>query len=256
MGDTGNRRVALVTGGARRIGAAIVNDLCEHGWRVAIHCNRSTEHAEALAGAIRARGGEVAIVNGDLRNNDVRPDIIEVAAQALGPVMLLINNASVYRPDTFGALETDNWNDHFAVNLKAPIFLAQAFAARLPEDRDGNIVNLIDQRVWRTTPQAMSYSLSKSALYTATRMMAQALAPRIRVNGIGPGPTFPNKDDGPEGMAVEAAGTLMGKPIDPAEIAAAVRYLVSSPSLTGQMIAIDGGQHLAWRTPDIVDNDT
>lgn len=254
MGDTGDRPVALVTGSARRIGAAIARDLCEHGWSVAIHCNQSVAEAHDIARTLRNDGADVAVVSGDLRDIAKLSALIDAAVQALGPLTLLVNNASVYLPDEFGMLDQDNWNHLFAVNLQAPVFLAQAFAAQVPGEADANIINLIDQRVWKPTPQAMSYSLTKSALYSATRMMAQALAPRIRVNGIGPGPTFPNSTDGPDGMAAEASATLLGQPIDPDEIAAAVRYLVSSPSVTGQMIAIDGGQHLTWRTADIVDN--
>lgn len=255
MGDAISRPVALVTGGAKRIGAAIVSDLCDHGWSVAIHCNTSMAEAQSLAGALRSKGAEVAIVKGDLRDIAALPQIVEEARKALGPITLLVNNAAIYLPDEFGTLDVENWSRHFAINLQAPIFLAQAFAEQLPAGDPGNIVNLIDQCVWKITPRAMSYSLTKSALLTATRMMAQAMAPRIRVNGIGPGPVFPNLVDGPEGMAIDVAKTLLKQQIDPYEIAAAVRFLVSSASLTGQMIAIDGGQHLVWGTADIVDKD-
>ena len=189
----------------------------------------------------------------DLNDPSAVADIMPSVNRALGPVSLLVNNASVFLEDEFGALDIDVWRRQFQINLTAPVFLAQAFAEQLPSGVSGNIVNVIDQRVWKLTPQMLSYTLAKSALWTATRTMAQALAPQIRVNGIGPGPTFPNARDGEAGMANEAAGTLMGRAIDPAEIAAAVRFLVASPSMTGQMLAIDGGQHLAWLTPDIVD---
>ena len=247
------RRTALVTGGARRMGKAIVHDLAAHGWAVAIHCNRSESDAETIAGTIRSSGGRAAIVKADLNDPSALKEIMPRTNRALGPVTLLVNNASVFLHDEFGSLDTGVWRRQFAVNLEAPVFLAQAFAEQLPSGTSGNIVNLIDQRVWKLTPQMLSYTLTKSALWTATRTMAQALAPHIRVNGIGPGPTFPNPQDGETGMADEGAGTLMGRTIDPAEIAAAVRFLVASPSLTGQMLAIDGGQHLAWQTPDIVD---
>jgi NAD(P)-dependent dehydrogenase (short-subunit alcohol dehydrogenase family) len=255
MTDRTSRRTALVTGGARRIGRAIVRDLAAQGWAVVIHCNNSVAEAEAEAQAINQAGGEAIVIRADLQDADAVSALIPSANAQIGPLDLLVNNASVFLEDGFGALDAKIWQRQFAVNLQAPVFLADAFAAQLPADARGNIVNLIDQRVWKLNPQMASYTLSKSALWTATRTMAQALAPRIRVNGIGPGPTFPNPRDGENGLRREASATLLVEPIDPAEIGAAVRFLVDTASITGQMLALDGGQHLAWQTPDIVDNE-
>jgi len=246
------RRIALVTGGARRIGLAIVRDLAAHGWAVAIHCNRSAKEGEAVEAAIRAAGGAAAVVRGDLADlADVRR-LLPAAAERLGPVTLLVNNAALYLPDAVGALDEETWRRQFAVNLQAPVFLAEAFAAQLPDGEEGNIVNVIDQRVWKITPKMTSYMLSKSALWTASRTLAQALAPRIRVNAIAPGPTLPNERGGEDGLTGEAEGVLLERRVDLADFGRAVRFLVETRSMTGQMLALDAGQHLAWQTPDVV----
>jgi NAD(P)-dependent dehydrogenase (short-subunit alcohol dehydrogenase family) len=245
-------RTALVTGGGRRIGAAIVHDLAEHGWAVAIHYNRSRREAETLAAEIGAAGGRAATVAGDLADPDALRRIVPAAAAALGPLTLLVNNASVFLRDQVGGLDLQRWNAQFDINLRAPIFLAEAFAAQLPEGWDGNIVNMIDQRVLKLTPEMTSYTLTKAALWTATRTLAQALAPVIRVNGIGPGPTLPNDRDGKPGLAKEAAGTVLGRPVDLGLYGSTIRFLVDTPAITGHMVTLDSGQHLAWRTPDIV----
>ena len=246
---------ALVTGGARRIGAAIVRDLASHGWAVAIHCNRSRAEAEALAAEIRAGGGRATVVAADLSEPDALRRIVPSAAAALGPLTLLVNNASVFLRDRIGGLDLQRWNAQFDVNLRAPVFLAEAFAAQLPQGWDGNIVNMIDQRVLKLTPEMTSYTLTKAALWTATQTLAQALAPKIRVNGIGPGPTLPNEHDGGEGMDKEVEGTLLGRKIDLSYYGRTIRFLVETRAITGHMVALDSGQHLAWRTPDIVDNE-
>jgi NAD(P)-dependent dehydrogenase (short-subunit alcohol dehydrogenase family) len=245
-------RAALVTGGARRIGAAIARDLASYGWSVAIHCNRSAAAADALAAEIHAAGGRAAVVTADLADSEGLTRIVPAARAALGPLALLVNNASVFLEDRIGALELDRWQTQFDVNLRAPVFLAEAFAAHLPEGHEGNIVNMIDQRVWKLTPEMTSYTLSKAALWTATQTLAQALAPRIRVNGIGPGPTLPNPHDGEDGLTREAAAVPLGHAVDLADFGRAIRFLVETRSMTGQMLALDSGQHLAWRTPDVV----
>jgi NAD(P)-dependent dehydrogenase (short-subunit alcohol dehydrogenase family) len=246
-------KVALVTGGARRIGRAIIEELAGRGQAVVIHCNTSVSEAEALAAAIRARGGKAAVVTADLANPEQVAALMPEAAKPFGPVTLLVNNASLFLADTLTSIEVPVWNRQFSVNLRAPSVLAAAMAAALPEPRQGAIVNIVDQRVWKPTPQFYSYTLTKAALWSATRTMAQTLAPRIRVNAVGPGPTLGNIHDGEAGVAQEAAGTLLGRQVDPGEIAAAVAYLAEAASVTGQMIAVDGGQHLGWRTPDIVE---
>jgi NAD(P)-dependent dehydrogenase (short-subunit alcohol dehydrogenase family) len=249
------RKTALVTGGARRIGRAIVRDLAAHGWTVAIHCNSSLSEGRSEAQAICEAGGKAIVVQADLQDAAAVAGLLPKVGDEAGPVSLLVNNASVFLEDSIGSLDPETWQRQFSVNLQAPVFLAEAFAAQLPDGIEGNIVNIVDQRVWKLTPQMTSYTLTKSALWTATRTLAQALAPRIRVNAIGPGPTFPNDRDGDAGLDREAAGTLLGRRIEPAEIAQAVRYIAETRSLTGQMLALDGGQHLAWQTPDIVDHD-
>ena len=240
-------RTALVTGGVRRIGLAIARDLAAHGWAVAIHCRSRTPAAEALAAELRAAGSRVALVAADLADAAALAAILPAAAEALGPVTLLVNNASVYLEDAVGGLDFDIWRTQFDINLRGPVFLAEAFAAQLAADAEGNVVNLVDQRVWKLTPDMFSYTLSKSALWAATRMLAQALAPKVRVNAIGPGPTCPNWRDGEAGLQREAAGALLRRRVDPADFGRAVRFLVGTPSITGQMLALDSGQHLAWR---------
>jgi NAD(P)-dependent dehydrogenase (short-subunit alcohol dehydrogenase family) len=244
--------VALVTGGARRIGRAIVERLAGAGYAVAIHCGTSRAEAEALAAGLRERGGRASVIAADLADPSAVDGILPAAEAALGPVTLLVNSASSFLVDDVRAIDVATWNRQFSINLRAPSVLAGAMANRLPGDREGCIVNIIDQRVWKPTPQYYSYTLSKSALLTATTTMAQALAPRVRVNAVGPGPTFPNPQDGEALLAREAAGSLLERKVEAAEIADAVLYLAGARSVTGQMIAVDSGQHLAWRTPDIV----
>jgi NAD(P)-dependent dehydrogenase (short-subunit alcohol dehydrogenase family) len=242
-----SRGAALVTGGARRIGRALVVAAAEAGFDVAIHVRSVDDHAEAAAGDVRARGRKAAILTSDLRKESTSVALVGEAEAELGPVTLLVNNASVFEEDAFESLNRASWDAHMETNLRAPLVLAQVFARRLPADRDGLIVNILDQRVLRPTPAFFSYSLSKTALWDATRMLAQALAPRIRVNGIGPGPTLQSVHQDPAAFQAEAQATLMGRAVPPAEIAAALRYLIDAPSVTGQMIAVDAGQHLAWR---------
>lgn len=245
--------VALVTGGARRIGRAIVQRLAEAGYAVAIHCNSSRTEALALADEIGAAGGQAHVVVADLVDPAAVERIVPEAEAALGPVSLLVNSASSFLVDDLMALDVPTWNRQFSINLRAPSVLAGAMANRLPADRQGAIVNIVDQRVWKLTPQYYSYTLTKAALLTATTTMAQALAPRIRVNAVGPGPTFANPHDGETLLAAEAGGTPLGRKVEAGDIAEAVLYLARARAITGQMIAVDAGQHIAWRTPDIVD---
>jgi len=245
--------VALITGGALRIGASITRMMARAGHAILIHANTSRQAATVLAAEIEDQGGRAAILTQDLADLPALPDFYARACEPFGAPDVLINNASLFAKDGFGAVDAATFSANLAVNLQAPVLLAQAFAAHLPAGREGVIINLLDQRVLRVTPQFFSYTLAKSALYTATKTMAQALAPRIRVNGVGPGPTLPNVHDGAEGFMQEAAGTLLGRAIAPEEIAEAVRFLVQAKGITGQMIAVDSGQHLGWQTPDIVE---
>ena len=240
------RGAALVTGAARRIGRALALAAADAGYDVAVHHRDSAEDAEATAAAIREKGVRAAVIAFDLADNPGR--LIEQAQAALGPVTLLVNNASVFLDDTLEALTREHWDAHMEANLHAPVALTQAFAA---QGIEGLVVNIVDQRVWRPNPQFFSYSLSKAGLWWATRTMAQALAPRIRVNAIGPGPTLPSIHQSAEDFEAEAANILLERRVTPDEIAAALRYLIDAPLVTGQMIAVDGGQHLGWKTPDI-----
>jgi NAD(P)-dependent dehydrogenase (short-subunit alcohol dehydrogenase family) len=244
--------VALVTGGARRIGRAIVERLARDGWAVAIHCRRPDDDAERLRAGIVAEGGRAAVVTADLADPASVARLVPDAAALLGPVTALINNASIFEPDAVEALDTALWDRHFAINLRAPVFLAGALAAQLPDGAEGLVVNLVDQRVWKPTPHFFSYQLTKSALFTATQTMAQALAPRIRVNAIGPGPTLVGPRQSDEDFARQCAAVPLRRGATPGEIADTVAYLLAARSVTGQMIALDGGQHLAWETPDVV----
>lgn len=247
---------ALVTGGAKRIGRAIVEDLAAHGFAVAIHCNGSMTEGETLAEEINANGGRAVAVQADLCDPaDVR-GLLGQAQALLGPIRLLVNNASVFAEDHVSALAEgrradDIWEQHFALHLKAPVFLAESMAAGLPDGEDGLIVNMIDQRVWKTNPQFFSYTLSKAALWNATRTLAQALAPRIRVNAIGPGPTLPSERQNEQDFQRQVDAILLRQAPALSEFGLTIRYFWEAKSVTGQMIALDGGQHLAWETPDI-----
>ncbi len=242
--------VALVTGGARRIGRAIVEDLAAHGWAVAIHYNRSEEDAARFADAVRAAGGSAAIIHGEFADLDAVAAIVDRAADALGTPTLLVNNASMFEKDTVGHLDPGLWQRQMTVNLAAPVFLAEAFAKRLPSDADGNVVNVLDQRIWRPTPRYFSYQISKSALFAATVTLAQALAPRVRVNGIAPGPTLPNPTQTEERFRRQASRILLRRGPELAEFGRTIRYFVENRSITGQVIALDGGEHITWVASD------
>jgi NAD(P)-dependent dehydrogenase (short-subunit alcohol dehydrogenase family) len=241
----------LVTGAARRIGRGIALGLAGAGHDVAIHCNRSRAEGEVLSKEIAALGRRAVIVEGDLADAAVPARIVAEAKAALGPLLGLVNNASVFDDDRIETLTEESWARQIDVNLRAPVLLAQAFAKQLPAEASGNIVNLIDQRVWKLAPDYFSYTIAKSGLWTATRTLAQALAPRIRVNAIGPGPALPHKGMSEAEFEKLASLTLLERGTSPGEIAAAVLFVVSQPALTGQMIALDGGQHLLWQTPDV-----
>jgi len=238
--------VALVTGAGRRIGAAIARDLARHGWAVAIHYRASKGEAEALAGEIEAAGGRTATIACDLAREAEVETLVPRAVKALGPLTCLINNASVFEMDKIDSVTRESWDRHIETNLRAPLVLSQAFARQLPAGMNGNIVNLLDQRVWKLTPYFLSYTVAKSALWTLTRTLALALAPGIRVNGIGPGPALPSERQSLEQFRHQQAAVPLQHGPELAEIAAAVRFILASPSMTGQMIALDGGEHLAW----------
>lgn len=247
---TSSKGTVLVTGAARRIGKAIALDLAAHGYCVAIHANRSGAEAEAVAASIRQAGGVARVFAADLSQSAAVRELHDEVSAGLGTPDIIVNNASVFENDDARDFDEAVFDRHFAIHLKAPVLLAEAMAASLPDGVDGLIVNIIDQRVWRLTPTFFSYTLSKSALWTATQTMAQALAPRIRVNAIGPGPTLANERQSASDFDRQAASVPLGHGPELAEFGATIRYLHQARSVTGQMIALDGGQHLAWKTPD------
>lgn len=246
-------RVVLVTGAARRIGRAIALHLGAGGFDVAVHYRASAAEAEAVADEIRAAGGRAATFACDLADAGALPTLLDRAAGALGPVTDLVNNASLFEPDDIASVTAATWDAHLNVNLRAPVLLARHFADALPAGTAGAIVNIVDQRVLKPVPHFLSYGIAKAALWQATRILAQGLAPRIRVNAVAPGPTLPNIRQTPEDFRRQQQAVLLGRGPDVREVAEAVRYFLDSPSVTGQMLVVDGGQHLGWETPDVKD---
>lgn len=252
MSHNSLEKSVLITGAAQRIGRAMALDFARHGWNIAVHCHRSLDEAEIVAREIENLGCKAAVVQCDLSAPQAAKKIFAQATNHLGPITCLINNASLFEPDDINSVTEQSWALHLDANLKAPVFLAQSFAQQLPEAADGNIINLIDQRVWKLNPQFLSYTTSKAALWTLTRTLAQAFAPAIRVNAIGPGPALPNERQRREDFNKQVANTLLKRGTSPEEICSTVQFILATPAMTGQMIALDGGQHLAWRTPDVV----
>lgn len=248
---TSSAGVALVTGGAKRIGAAVARDLARQGFAIAIHCNTSRADADALAREIAANGGEAAVFPADLTDPRATAGLVPAVRRTLGTVALLVNSASAFDDDEAGAPDWERWDRHFALHLKAPVLLAGKVAKGLEPGRGGLVVNIIDQRVWKLTPQFFSYTLSKSALWTATRTMAQAFAPRMRVNAIGPGPTLRNTRQSDDDFQAQVDALPLAAAPLLTDFGRTIGYLWDTPSVTGQMIALDGGQHLAWRTADV-----
>jgi NAD(P)-dependent dehydrogenase (short-subunit alcohol dehydrogenase family) len=246
MGAGKMPRAALVTGAAQRIGRAIATSLAEDGWAVAVHYRSSRKAAESLVAEIAEKGGKAVALAADLAVEDEAQRLVPAAMSALGPLGCLVNNASLFENDIVRSVTRESWDAHLATNLRAPFVLTQAFAAQLPDTAEGVIVNLLDERVWNLTPYFVSYTVSKMGLWTLTRTMALALAPRIRVNGIGPGPTLPSPRQSAEQFARQNAEVPLRHGTTPEEIAAAVRFILAAPAMTGQMIALDGGQHLGW----------
>ncbi len=246
------RGAALVTGAGRRIGRALALEAARAGFDVAVHYRTAKADAQSVADEIAALGRRAVILDAELTDEAQTAALVGRAAQALGPVALLINSASTFEDDRLATADRASWDAHLDANLRAPVVLAQAFAAALPGGQAGQIVNIVDQRVLRPNPQFFSYSLSKAGLWWVTQTLAQDLAPRIRVNAVAPGPVLASVHQAPGEFEREAAGTPLGRPVSLDDLAAALRYLIDATSVTGQMIAVDAGQHLGWRTPDIV----
>ena len=223
--------------------------LAEAGYAVALHHHQSAKETEEVAAAIKGKGGRAVVLGCNLMVEAETEKLIARAADVLGPIGVLINNASVFERDEVSTATRESWDRHIETTLRAPFVLMQALANALPADAGGAIVNIVDERVWNLTPHFVSYTLSKAVLWTLTQTMALALAPRIRVNGIGPGPVLPSPRQDQGSFTRQYQATPLGRPSSPEEIASAVRFLLDTPSITGQMITLDSGQHLGWSFP-------
>ncbi|WP_372618364.1 SDR family oxidoreductase [Falsiroseomonas sp.] len=239
-------RTALVTGGAKRLGRAMALALAGAGFDIALHHATSTAEAEEAAAAIRRLGRRAAPLRADLAREAEVAALLPAAQAALGPIGVLVNNASTFERDEWHDATRESWDLHMEPNLRAPFVLAQAMARALPNGAEGVVVNLLDQRVWSLTPHFVSYTVSKAGLWALTQSLALALAPRIRVNGIGPGPALPSPRQTPEQFERQYTSVPLRRGTSPEEVAAALLAILSLPSMTGQMIALDGGQHLQW----------
>ena len=245
----------LITGAAKRIGRQLAIEFAAKGWTIAIHYNSSGDAADKLVRDIKNLGGAAVAFDADLSSHSDVEKLIPACTDQLGPLTCLVNNASAFNHDDIANMTCTSWDQHLAINLKAPVFLAKAFAAQYQPDNDsgdgsthkaGNVINIVDQRVWNLNPEFFSYTISKAGLWTATQTLAQALAPLIRVNAIAPGPVLQSIHQSPDQFDAERAGTPLGRGTSPAEIAAAISFILDAPAMTGQMIALDGGQHLSW----------
>jgi NAD(P)-dependent dehydrogenase (short-subunit alcohol dehydrogenase family) len=239
-------RAALVTGGAKRLGGAIALALADAGFDVAVHCHTSTAEAERTREDIGRRGRRSCLLTADLADEQAVARLVPEAIAALGPLGVLVNNASAFERDEWDSVTRESWDAHLGPNLRAPFVLMQHFARALPASAEGVVVNMLDQRVWSITPHFVSYTVAKAGLWALTQSMALALAPRIRVNGIGPGPALPSARQTAEQFARQAASVPLGHGTGAEEVARAVLTILALPAMTGQMVALDGGQHLQW----------
>ena len=253
---------ALVTGGAKRIGREISLYLARRGMDIAVHYSSSESEAEGTAADIRALGRKAVLLKADLLDEAAVAQLVPLAIEGLGgPLTVLVNNASIFEYDTIHTATRKSWDRAIGSNLRAPFLLIQAFAAQAPKAlTDANseplaqamVLNMIDQRVWKPTPEFMSYTLAKMGLWALTQTSAQALAPDIRVNAIGPGPTVQGSRQSADHFQRQRAATILQRGAGPSDVTAALGFFLDSPAVTGQMIAVDGGQHLAWVTPDVL----
>lgn len=253
---------ALVTGAAKRLGRAMALGLAKAGHDVALHYAGSAEAAEETAREVRAHGVRAVTVHADLTVEAETATLLPRAAQALDvPITVLINNASIFEYDTLSSATRTSWDRHLESNLRAPFVLTQALAAQMPPavhdahdepEAQGLVINMIDQRVRKLTPEFMTYTIAKMGLWAFTQTAAQSLAPHIRVNAIGPGPTLKGARQSPEHFAAQRAATVLGRGADADGICEALRYFLTARAVTGQLICVDGGQHLAWQTPDVL----
>ncbi|RAI59864.1 SDR family oxidoreductase [Roseicella frigidaeris] len=245
-------RAALVTGGARRLGRALALALAGQGFDLALHYRDSAAEAEATAAEIRTLGRRAVTLQADLAREAEVERLVPAAMAALGPLGVLVNNASTFERDEWEDVTRASWDSHMEPNLRAPFVLIQAFARALPAAAEGAVLNMLDQRVWSLTPHFISYSLSKAGLWALTQSLALALAPRIRVNGIGPGPALPSPRQSQAQFDRQAASVPLRHGTSPEEIALAAMTILALPAMTGQMLALDGGQHLQWSPRGVV----
>jgi NAD(P)-dependent dehydrogenase (short-subunit alcohol dehydrogenase family) len=253
---------AIVTGGSKRLGASMCIALAARGYDVAIHYNASQEPADALAKSIRAKGQNAVALDADLLDEAATQGLIARASEALdGPLSLLINNASIFEYDTIDTATKTSWDRHIGSNLRAPFILTQEFTKQVEDpvtDENGEpvasglVVNMIDQRVRKLTPEFMTYTIAKMGLWAFTQTAAQALAPKIRVNAIGPGPTLKGARQSETHFADQRRNTILERGSNPDGIIKALNYFIESDAVTGQLLCVDGGQHLGWKTPDVL----
>jgi len=253
---------ALVTGAGKRLGKAMALELARAGHDVAVHYNSSADAAEETAAEIRTMGRNAVTVGADLLDEGAVQALLPKASEALGqPITILVNNASIFDYDNIETATRESWDRHLESNLRAPFVLTQALAAQMPPaqpDENGEpqaqglVINMIDQRVRKLTPEFMTYTIAKMGLWAFTRTAAQALAPHVRVNAIGPGPTMQGARQSDEHFANQRAATVLERGADPRAICEALRYFLTARAVTGQLICVDGGQHLAWQTPDVL----
>jgi len=253
---------ALVTGAARRLGRAMALSLAGRGYDVAVHYSSSPDEAGEVVREIEKIGRKAIALPADLVVEEQVQSLIAQASEALGgPLNVLVNNASIFEHDDIVTADRASWDRHMEANLRAPFVLTQNFAANAPEpvlDENAEpvaqalVVNLLDQRVRKLTPEFMSYTISKMGLWAFTQTAAMALGPKVRVNAIGPGPTLKGARQTEEHFAHQRASTLLARGANPKDVTAALNYLLDAQSVTGQLIAVDGGQHLAWQTPDVM----
>ncbi len=236
----------LITGGATRIGKEIAIHFSKKGWNIAIHYFKSSSKAKNLKKIIEENSVKVVLIKADLKNVKQVEKIVSVAKRKLGTINCLINNAALFEKDDILNFTNDSWNDHLNINLRAPVILTKQFAKQASKKNISNIINIIDQRVFKLTPIFMSYTLSKSALYTFTKTMAMRLSPNIKVNGIAPGPTIKSKRQSIKHFNKQAKSTLLKKSVRPEDICDTVEFLIKNNSITGQVIAVDSGQNLTW----------
>ncbi len=253
---------ALVTGAGKRLGRAMALYLARRGFDVAVHYASSSAGAEEVVAEIEALGRKAVALQADLMDEARVNALLPLAVDALGgPVTCLINNASIFEYDTIHTATRGSWDRNLGTNLRAPLLLTQAMAAQGLEpvenemgepEATGLVVNMIDMRVRKLTPEFMTYTIAKMGLWAMTRTTAQALTPAIRVNGIGPGPTLQGGRQSAEHFAKQRANTISGRGSNPADICGALGYFLDAPAVTGQLLCVDGGQHLGWETPDVV----